>query len=186
MRSMRRSDSARRVLLSILLALVCLCTLGCTPTVSERDTTPTETQGAPEQTIQSTQNTEQMTEPISAEERVMYIKAAGHTLTVAMEENSSADALLELLRQGDITVNAHDYGNFEKVGSLGVNLPTNDRHISIQPGDVILYQGNQITVYYDSSSWSLTRLGRVQGVTQEKLREILGNGSIDLTFTLDA
>lgn len=94
-------------------------------------------------------------------------------------------ALLALLKDGDITVNAHDYGSFEKVGSLGTKLPTNDEQITTEPGDVILYQGNQITVYYDTNSWNFTRLGRVQGVTAEELKGILGAGDVTMVLSLN-
>ncbi len=114
----------------------------------------------------------------------MYILIGEHTLTVKMADNSSAEALLALLKEGDITVDAHDYGSFEKVGALGTKLPTNDEHITTQPGDVILYQGDQITVYYETNSWSFTRLGKVQGVTADQLKAILGNGNVTMVLSL--
>ncbi len=115
----------------------------------------------------------------------MYIIIGEHTLTVKLADNSSAKALLELLKAGDITVEAHDYGGFEKVGALGTELPTNDEHITTEPGDVILYQGDQITVYYDTNSWSFTRLGKVQGVTAEELKAILGDGDVTMVLSLN-
>ncbi len=82
-------------------------------------------------------------------------------------------------------MDAHDYGNFEKVGALGTQLPTNDERITTEPGDVILYQGDQITVYYDTNSWSFTRLGRVQGVTADELKAILGDGDVTMVLSLN-
>ncbi len=114
----------------------------------------------------------------------MYIIIGEHFLTVKMADNSSASALLALLKNGDISVDAHDYGSFEKVGSLGTKLPTNDEQITTEPGDVILYQGDQITVYYDTNSWRFTRLGKVQGVTTDKLKAILGDGSVTMVLSL--
>lgn len=118
------------------------------------------------------------------QEDIMYIIIGEHTLPVKLADNSSAAALRELLKQGDITVDAHDYGNFEKVGSLGTELPTNDEQITTEPGDVILYQGNQITVYYDTNSWSFTRLGKVQGVSADELKAILGEGDVRMVLSL--
>ncbi len=115
----------------------------------------------------------------------MYIVIGEHTLAVKMADNSSAKALLALLKDGDITVEARDYGSFEKVGALGAELPTNDEEITTQPGDVILYQGDKITVYYDTNSWSFTRLGKVQGVTAGELKEILGDGDVTMVLSLD-
>lgn len=114
----------------------------------------------------------------------MYIIIGEHTLPVKMADNSSASALLELLKQGDITVDAHDYGNFEKVGPLGTQLPVNNEQITTEPGDVILYQGNQITVYYDTNSWNFTRLGKIQGVSADELKAILGDGDVTMVLSL--
>ena len=91
---------------------------------------------------------------------------------------------MELLRDSDITIDMHDYGGFEKVGPLGMELPTNDERITTEPGDVILYQGNQITIYYDKNTWSFTRLGKVQGMSPEEIRATLGDGDPTVTFSL--
>ena len=121
------------------------------------------------------------------EEKIMdtiQIKVNNNVLNVKLEDNSSSKALVEKLKDGDVVVNAQDYGNFEKVGSLGFSLPTNDENITTQAGDLILYQGNQITLYYDTNSWMFTKLGRVQGVSDDELKQILGNGNVTLIFTL--
>lgn len=126
--------------------------------------------------------------PAPAEGREMsefYIQVNGRSLTVEPQDNSSAAALLALLDEGDIVVSAHDYGNFEKVGALPQSLPANDEPITTEPGDVILYQGNQITVYYDENSWNFTRLGRIKGVSAEALRDILGDGDVELRLSLE-
>ncbi|MBQ9298262.1 MAG: hypothetical protein IJ223_04460 [Clostridia bacterium] len=114
----------------------------------------------------------------------IQIKVNNRVLDVELEKNSSAEAFLEKVKNNDVIVNAHDYGNFEKVGNLGFNLPTNDTSITTEPGDLILYQGNQITLYYDTNTWNFTKLGKVKGVTQEELKSILGNGDVTLVFTL--
>jgi len=106
----------------------------------------------------------------------------GHTYTATLSDNSSAEAFAELLKGGPLTVSAHDYGDFEKVGSLGTALPRNDEQITTSPGDIILYQGDQITVYYARNSWSFTRLGRIDDPAG--LREALGDGDVDITFQL--
>ena len=78
----------------------------------------------------------------------------------------------------------HDYGNFEKVGSLPTSLPRNDEQITTEPGDIILYQGNQITIYYDTNTWSFTRLGKVNGLSQSELKAILGSGGVTAVFSI--
>ena len=113
-----------------------------------------------------------------------------HTLNATLTDNSSATAFYQLLKKGPLTVNMHDYGNFEKVGSLGTSLPRNDTQITTQAGDIILYQGNQITIYYDPNSWKFTRLGKVVStsstttITQDQLKKILGKGNVTAVFSV--
>ncbi len=115
----------------------------------------------------------------------LKIKVGDKTLTASLAENSSVDALKEMLANCDITVEMSDYGNFEKVGSLGASLPRNDEQITTEPGDLILYQGSNITIYYDTNSWNFTRLGKINDITQSELKEILGDGNVTVTFSID-
>ena len=110
--------------------------------------------------------------------------SGNHKLTATLADNSSATAFYELLKKGPLTVDMHDYGSFEKVGSLGTSLPRNDSQITTKAGDIILYQGNQITIYYDTNSWNFTRLGKVDGVTQAELKKILGKGDVTAVFEI--
>ena len=97
--------------------------------------------------------------------------SGNHTITAVLADNSSAEAFAELLSKGPVSVDMEDYGSFEKVGTLPVSLPRNDRSITTVPGDLILYQGNKITIYYNTNSWSFTRLGKVEGVTKVRYSE---------------
>ncbi len=116
----------------------------------------------------------------------MYLTINGNKIEVTLAENSSVDALVEVLKQGDITYTANDYGGFEKVGSLGRTLPTNNSQITTQAGDVILYSGNQIVLFYGSNYWSYTRLGKINGYSVSQLKTLLNaeNGSIQVTISL--
>ena len=127
-------------------------------------------------------NTENNIEDFNMDE--IIIKVNNRELNVKLEDNTSSRAFAQKLKDGDIVVNAHDYENFEKVGNLGFTLPTNDKNITTESGDLILYQGNQITLYYDTNSWSFTKLGKVQNVSQNELKDILGSGDVVLTFSL--
>lgn len=109
----------------------------------------------------------------------------GKSLTATLAGNSSAQALAEFLEQGDITINMNDYANMEKVGYLGTDLPRNDEYITTEAGDIILYQGNQFVIYYDTNRWSLTRLGKIDDMTQEELKEALGDGNITVTLSIN-
>ena len=117
------------------------------------------------------------------EELMLKISVGDHILMATFEDNSSAEEFRELLAQGPLTVEMEDYGGFEKVGSLGVTLTRNDTQITTEPGDVILYQGNQITIYYGTNTWSFTRLARIDDPTD--LREKLGDGTAAVTFSLE-
>ncbi len=115
----------------------------------------------------------------------LVIKINGHTLYAGLEDNPSADALTEKLSRGPLEVQLNDYGNFEKVGPLPYELPRSDERITTMPGDVILYQGNQITIYYDENTWNFTRLARIGNVTRESLLEIMGEGTVTVEFSIE-
>lgn len=118
-----------------------------------------------------------------SQEKLM-IHAGTYTLTAKLEENSSVTALKDLLREQPLTIQMHDYARMEKVGTLGRNLPTNDRPTHAKPCDLILYLGNSFVIYYESNSWNFTRLGRIKNVTPEELRAILGQGDVSVTLEL--
>ena len=110
--------------------------------------------------------------------------SGSHKLSATLSDNSSATAFYELLKKAPVTIKMRDYGNFEKVGPLGTTLPRNDTQITTSAGDIILYQGNQITIYYDTNSWNFTHLGKVDGVTQAELKKILGKGDVTAVFEI--
>ena len=114
----------------------------------------------------------------------LKISVNGTELTASLENNSSAQALAELLKQGDITVDMSDYGNFEKVGDLPQSLPRNDEKITTVPGDIILYQGNKITIYYAENTWDFTKLGHINNITQEELKTLLGDGDVTVSLSI--
>lgn len=116
-----------------------------------------------------------------------YLTVNQNKIAVTPEKNSAVAALAELLKGGDIAYTADDYGGFEKVGGLGHTLPHNDVQITTAPGDVILYSGNQIVLFYGSNSWSYTRLGKIEGYTTDELKTLLaaGAGSVTVTISLN-
>ena len=114
------------------------------------------------------------------------ITVSGKTLPVKIEDNEATKALVVALREASITYEAHDYGGFEKVGALGRSLPASDTQITTQAGDVILYSGNQIVLFYGSNTWSYTRLGKIQYESLDELKSFLkaGDGNISVTLSL--
>ena len=155
----------KRLWILLLLLGLSACAAGETPAVPA---TPTP-QAA------ETESTEQ-------EETRLKITVGDEALPATFSDNSSAEAFRELLAQGPLTIEMADYGGFEKVGALGTELTRNDRQITAQPGDVILYQDNQITIYYGTNSWSFTRLATIDDPTD--LEEKLGAGTVSVTFSL--
>ena len=113
----------------------------------------------------------------------MYITVNGNKLEMTLAKNSAVDALIDRLKSGNVTYTASDYGGFEKVGGLGFSLPRSDAQTVTEAGDVVLYSGNQIVIFYGSNSWSYTRLGKINK-TADELRTILGAGVGDVQVTL--
>lgn len=114
----------------------------------------------------------------------IQITIGGKKLNVKIEKNSATQALVGALREASITYTASDYGGFEKVGALGRSLPTSDTRITTQPGEVILYSGSQIVLFYGSNTWSYTRLGRIEYSSIEELKSFLKAGEGDVSVTL--
>lgn len=104
--------------------------------------------------------------------------------TATMENNTSSWTFHKMLERGPKTVNLRDYGGMEKVGMLWKGLPTNNEQITASPGDIILFMGSSVVVYYNQNSWDFTRLGHINDVTQEELKEVLGTGNVTITFEL--
>ena len=119
------------------------------------------------------------------EDNTMKITAGDTTFTATLADNSSVEALKGLLAEGPLTINMSDYAGMEKVGSIGTDLPRNDEQISTGAGDIILYQGSSLVIYYDTNSWDFTRIGKIEGVTGEELLEAFGSGDVTVTFSLE-
>lgn len=133
----------------------------------------------PEKQVEIKEQEQKMTDKIQ-------LTISGTTLPVLIEDNVATRALVAALREGSITYTARDYGGFEKVGALGRSLPTSDTDITTQAGDVILYNGDNIVLFYGSNSWSYTRLGKIQYKTLDELKSFLkaGGGNISVTLSL--
>ena len=114
----------------------------------------------------------------------LYLTIGGITKTATMVSNSSTEAMVAQMQQGDITYEAHDYGNFEKVGPLGYTFPENNEQINTVPGDLILYQGSSLCIYYDTNSWNFTRIGKLDNMTQADIKTWVNAGGNNVSVTL--
>ncbi|RAZ22586.1 cyclophilin-like fold protein [Campylobacter hyointestinalis] len=114
----------------------------------------------------------------------IFVSINEQKLKAILAENSSAKALYKELEKGDIIINASDYGGFEKNGKLPSPLPRNDEQITMQACDIILYSGQTFVLAYDINSWSLTRLGKIEGISKDELKKLLGAGSVEIRLSL--
>ncbi|MCC8139059.1 MAG: hypothetical protein LIO67_01975 [Lachnospiraceae bacterium] len=113
----------------------------------------------------------------------MNVQIGNSNFTATLESNEAVDALVEMMESGPVTISMSDYSGFEKVGALGTSLPTSDCQTTTQAGDIVLYNGDQIVIFYGSNSWSYTRLGKIDDLTGWE--ETLGTGNVEVTFSLD-
>lgn len=111
----------------------------------------------------------------------MKVQVEDSIFTATLEDNDAVRALLEMVGKEPVIIRMSDYSGFEKVGALGKNLPTDNSQTTTGAGDIVLYQGNQIVMFYGSNSWSYTRLGRIDDLTGWE--EALGKGDVTVTFS---
>lgn len=139
-----------------------------------------ETQAEPERQPESAPQGPAQEEPMNEPVTKLKIEVGGHSFTATLEQNDATAALMDML---PLTISMSDYSGFEKVGSLGASLPTSNAQTTTQEGDVVLYNGNQIVIFYGSNSWSYTRLAHVDDLTD--WAEALGSGDVTVTFSAD-
>ena len=114
----------------------------------------------------------------------MFITIDGRTETATLVDNSATQALVEKLQEAPVTVTLSSSGGFEIWGALGFSLPTSNEQIKAQPGDVILYSGSNICLFYGTNSWSYTRLGKIDGLSENELRSFFKAGESNISVTL--
>lgn len=146
----------------------------------ELDIEPT----VPEQPAQPEEGESENENQENMETSTIKLKVGGKTFTATLVDNSSTRALKALLAEGDLTIEMEDYARMEKVGPIGTTLPRNDEQISTVPGDLILYQGRYFVIYYGRNSYSLTRLGKIDNVSESELKTALGDGDVTVTLAL--
>ena len=146
----------------------------------ELDIEPT----VPEQPAQPEEGESENENQENMETSTIKLKVGGKTFTATLVDNSSTRALKALLAEGDLTIEMEDYARMEKVGPIGTTLPRNDEQISTVPGDLILYQGRYFVIYYGRNSYSLTRLGKIDNVSESELKAALSDGDVTVTLAL--
>lgn len=113
----------------------------------------------------------------------MTLQIGNNTFTATLENNDAVDALVDMMREEPVMIQMSDYSGFEKVGSLGTSLPASNKQTTTLSGDIVLYNGNQIVIFYGSNSWSYTRLGRIDDLSGWE--DALGSGDVTVIFSLE-
>ena len=115
-------------------------------------------------------------------EPVLSVKIGETPVDVEWEDNESVEALKELCSDGPLVIRMSMYGGFEQVGPIGQSLPSDDRQTVTQAGDIVLYSGDQIVVFYESNSWAYTELGHITDKSAQEMEQLLANGDISITI----
>ena len=113
----------------------------------------------------------------------MNVQVGDVVFSATLEENEAVSALVEMMQKSPVVIQMSDYSGFEKVGPLGTSLPVNNSQTTTQAGDIVLYNGNQIVIFYGSNSWSYTRLGHIDDLTGWE--DALGSGDVTVAFSLE-
>ena len=157
------------------------------PLTSQPQTTaPVSTEAAQKEirTTEPPQEETQAEEQPQEEQNMTLRMTIGSTpVAVSWEDNEAVQALRALCQSQPLTIQMSMYGGFEQVGSIGTNLPANDVQTTTSAGDIVLYSGNQMVVFYGSNSWAYTRLGHITDKTNEELTQLLSNGNVTVTLS---
>ncbi len=134
-------------------------------------------------TAQVTESESKTYETEKGEKMNITIRINGRAFSATLENNAAAKELYEIIRTEGLSVDMSDYSGFEKVGALGRTLTSDDKYIKAAAGDIMLYQSNQIVMFYGSNSWSYTKLGRINDLSG--WRDALGSGSVTAEITAE-
>jgi len=115
----------------------------------------------------------------------MIMMIDGTKVDVEWEDNQAVEKLRDMAKDGDITIQMSMYGGFEQVGSIGQSLPRDDKKTTTSSGDIVLYSGDQLVVFYGSNSWSYTRLGHISDKDEAEMADLLSNGDVKITISME-
>ncbi|WP_418969202.1 cyclophilin-like fold protein [Alloscardovia omnicolens] len=179
-------EKLQRILVHVLnITLICAILTACAPQKQHAQSTPQNESALKQNNANSSNTSNAPGDKKTKENTMIKLHANGHVMDVELAHNAATEELMNRLAQGPLTVRTQDYAGWEKVGSLGFNLPRSDEHVSMQPGDIMLYQGNQLVVMYGYNEWSETRIGTIKNLSASQLKDIFGSGDTEFTFTLN-
>ena len=128
----------------------------------------------------SENNNQEIIDETGSKESAFIMKIDNIAVDITWENNDSVNELMEYAKNG-ITITMHQYGGFEQVGSIGKNITSNNSQMTTNPGDVVLYSGNQIVIFFGTNSWSYTKLGHIN-LSQSELNNLLNKSNVILTL----
>lgn len=149
--------------------------------IAKEPTAPEATQAIVSQTDEATE----YEEPTEERSMALMMTIGDTPVSVAWEDGDAVEALRELCREKPLTIEMSMYGGFEQVGSIGTALPTADRQTTTSPGDIVLYSGDQLVVFYGSNAWAYTPLGHITDQSDSELTDLLSNGDTTVTISLE-
>ena len=169
----------------LLIAVCCILFSACN---SETETTAVTATQPITNTITEAQKQETQTQSIeqtatTEETAALQMTIDDTPVSVDWQDNESVQALKEFCSNQPLMIQMSRYGGFEQVGSIGTDLPQNDVSTTTSSGDIVLYSGNQMVVFYGSNTWAYTRLGHITDKTQAELTELLSNGNVTITLS---
>lgn len=191
---MNSENRSGKIIAALAVCMLLICFSACggsniAPATDRAFQTEVPSQKADEQTASETTAVRTESKSEETEEnsimKTLKMKIDDATVTVDWEKNESVAALAELVKDQPIRINMSMYGGFEQVGSLGTSLPRKDAQIKTQAGDIVLYSGNQIVVFYGSNSWAYTRLGHITDKTAAQMKDLLGKGNVTIVISME-
>ena len=134
-------------------------------------------------------DTEESVEPLGMKEeeteKMLKLYIDDQEISVGWEDNETVKALRELAEKGPVNITTSQYGGFEQVGPIGQSLPRHDVQTETGPGDIVLYSGNQIVVFFGSNSWSYTRLGHIENMSAQELTQLLNQSNVSIRISAE-
>ena len=171
---------------NIIISAICVAMMLSISACSDEGKASNEDQNMESITSQSENvDVESSEDEMEVRETTMTMTIGDTKVNVEWEDNSSVDALKELVSSGPLSIDMSMYGGFEQVGSIGQSLPREDKQTTTSSGDIVLYSGNQLVVFYGSNSWAYTRLGHISDKTDAEIEALLSKGDVTITLSIN-
>ena len=152
--------------------------------VGEKDT-ESQKNGAQQDKEQAENTENEGDEIVDPEAKELTLKIAGEKVSVEWKKNESVDTLKKLAFGKPMVIKMSMYEDFEQVGDIGRSIPSDDKNTTTKPGDIVLYTGSSIVIFYGSNTWDYTRLGKITGRTKEQLADMLGKGDVEISLSME-